>query len=220
MGKWSRLKTLPVARVIPVAAVFLRLLMRTWRIGVEDRSGILERDGQGPLIYVFWHNRILPVTAAFLRVYPRWRKGVSVLTSASRDGDVLAAAAGSLGMGAVRGSSSRRGAVALRECLSLLAEGGDVAVTPDGPRGPRYVFGPGVIHLAGRSGAAIQPIHVRVGAAWRLRTWDGFVIPKPFARVEVELAPLERVGACVVESESGFEAERRRIEELLQPAEE
>jgi len=168
------------------------------------------------VIYAFWHNRILAITAAFLRVYPRGRGGVLVLTSASKDGMWLGALAGRLGMGSVRGSSSRRGATAMRELIEKVEQGHDIAITPDGPRGPRYELGPGMIYLAQRTGVPIIPIHARFGRHWRLKTWDGFCIPRPFSRIEVTLAPPVAIPGALAGED--FEAERRRIESLLRAA--
>jgi lysophospholipid acyltransferase (LPLAT)-like uncharacterized protein len=165
------------------------------------------------VIYAFWHNRILAITAAFLRVYPPGRRGVLVLTSASKDGMWLGALAGRLGMGSVRGSSSRRGATAMRELIEKVEQGHDIAITPDGPRGPRYELGPGMIYLAQRARIPIVPIHARFGRHWRLKTWDGFCIPKPFSRIDVTLAPTLNVPEQLDERQ--FEEERRKIESLL-----
>jgi len=200
----------------PVAVGLLRGLFRTLRIDVRDESGILREPPGFPLIYTFWHNRILAVAASFLRFYPAGRRGVTVLTSPSRDGEILARVVGGLGMGAVRGSSSRRGATALRECLQIVENGGDLAITPDGPRGPRYQLGPGLLLIVQQSSARIQPVHVRFGRALRLRTWDGFTIPAPFSRIQLTLGPYEDVAAT--SGEEMFEAERIRIENLLKPA--
>lgn len=194
-------------------AALLRILFLTLRIRVDDQAGHLVAPANAPVIYAFWHNRILAITAAFLRVYPRERRGVLVLTSASKDGMWLGALAARLGMGSVRGSSSRRGATAMRELIAEVERGHDIAITPDGPRGPRYELGPGMIYLAQRAGVPIIPIHARFGRHWQLKTWDGFRIPKPFSRLDVTLAPEVRIGAELDETE--FEAERRRIESLL-----
>ena len=101
---------------------------------------------------------------------------------------MVARAMAVFGLGAVRGSSSRRAVAALVGLKRALLEGLDVCLTPDGPRGPRYRIQPGIIKLAEATGAPIVPIHVRFSSAWRLKTWDRFVIPKPFSRVEVTFA--------------------------------
>ena len=162
----------------------------------------------------FWHNRILGITLAFLRHYPgKTRKGVNVLTSASRDGEILAQLVGQFGMDAVRGSSSRRGSRALRELIDLVENGCDIAITPDGPRGPRYSFGPGAISLAQLTAAPIAPVHAKFSRCLRMKTWDGFIIPLPFSKVSVTVDDPIHVPRELNDEE--FEATRSRVETLL-----
>ncbi len=194
-------------------ACTLRALFATWRLRVHDRGGFLADPPPTPVIYTFWHNRILAVTAAFRRVYPRGRRGVLVLTSASKDGMWLGQLAARLGMGSVRGSSSRRGATAMRELLEKVAAGYDIAITPDGPRGPKYRLGAGLVYLAQKAGIPVIPIHARFGRCLRLRTWDGFTIPLPFSRVEVTLDP--EVRFAETRDEADFEAQREKMESVL-----
>jgi len=209
----------PVAASVPqrlgaaVGAGMLRTLFATLRIELRDPADFVGNAPRTPVIFAFWHNRILAITASFLRSYPAGRGGVLVLTSASKDGMWLGELASRLGMGSVRGSSSRRGATAMRELLEAVGKGHDIAITPDGPRGPRYELGPGMIYLAQRAGIPIIPMHARFGAHWRLRTWDGFCIPKPFSKLEVTVGRPEEIPAPAGEKE--FESERRRIESLL-----
>jgi lysophospholipid acyltransferase (LPLAT)-like uncharacterized protein len=194
-----------------VGAALMRALFATLRLRVHDPHGFLSDPPPQPVIYAFWHNRILAITAAFLRVYPRGRRGVLVLTSASKDGMWLGELAGRLGMGSVRGSSSRRGATAMRELLDRVAEGYDIAITPDGPRGPRYEMGSGLVYLAQKAGLPVIPCHARFHGAIRLKTWDRFAIPRPFARLDVTLGEALRVAP----DDADLEAERKRIESVL-----
>lgn len=199
-----------------VAATLLRLLFCTIRLRISGLSPEeLARLPTGAII-CFWHNRILGISLAFLRHYPAGRRGVNVLTSPSRDGEILAGIMHRLGMGSVRGSSSRRGARALRELVRLLEDRADVAITPDGPRGPRYVLGPGVIHLAETTGAPIYPVHAAFSNAVRMKTWDGFIIPLPFSRISVTVDPALCIAAGLSQSE--FEAARLKLEILLKNA--
>lgn len=192
----------------------LRLLFLTLRLDFEDRSGFTKNVLRSPVIMCFWHNRILGITLAFIRHYPgKTRKGVNVLTSASRDGEILAQIAGQFGMDAVRGSSSRRGSRALRELVDLAENGCDIAITPDGPRGPRYSFGPGAISLAQLTATPIAPVHAKFSRYFRMKTWDGFIIPLPFSRVSVTVDNPIRVPRELSNEE--FEAMRSRVEILL-----
>ena len=197
-----------------VAAGLARLVFSTIRLRITDRSGFLTDPPAGPRILVFWHNRITAISIGFLRHYPAKhpsRKGVSVLTSPSKDGDILAGVMANLGMGSVRGSSSRRGSTAIRELSALLEAGTDLAITPDGPRGPKYALGPGAVFLAQKTGVPIIPIHARYHGAIRLKTWDSFGIPLPFSRVDIVMDPYLTIDPEATDLES----ERLRLETLL-----
>jgi lysophospholipid acyltransferase (LPLAT)-like uncharacterized protein len=192
-------------------------LMRGWcatlRFEIDDRCGIGGGGGiDGPVIYALWHNRIFCVPSGWRKACRGSRRAV-VLTSASHDGAMLARAVGVFGLGSVRGSSSRRGVAALVALRKTLREGIDVCVTPDGPRGPRYVLQPGLVKLAEASGAPVVPIHVELGASWRLKSWDRFRLPKPFSRVRVIFDRALAVPPGL--SEGGFETWRGRIESVL-----
>jgi hypothetical protein len=191
--------------------------MRCWaatlRYEIEDRCGITTPGShQGAVIFALWHNRIFTIPPIWWKTGGNGRKSV-VLTSASKDGAVLSRAMEVFGLGAVRGSSSRRAVAALIGMKRSLKEGFDVCITPDGPRGPRYVFHPGVIKLAESSGAPIVPIHASYTAAWRLKSWDGLVIPKPFSRVKVIFDAMLVVPPKL--DEAGFETQRQAVQAIL-----
>ena len=197
-----------------IAAGLARIVFSTLRLRVTDHSGFLSDPPSGPRILVFWHNRIPAIAIGFLRHYPRHhpsRKGVSVLTSPSKDGDILAGVMASLGMGSVRGSSSRRGSTAIRELTALLGSGTDLAITPDGPRGPKYSLGPGAVFLAQKTGVPIMLLHARYHRAIRLKTWDQFAIPLPFSRIDITIDPYISIDPEAADLES----ERLRLEHHL-----
>ncbi len=196
-----------------LAGWFMRLWCLTLRLDIVDRCG-LGKPGtfEGPVIYALWHNRIFPVPAAWRRLCGRSRPTV-VLTSASHDGAMLARAVGVFGLGAVRGSSSRRGVAALVAMRQALRGGTDVCVTPDGPRGPRYVLQPGVAKIAQTAGAPVIPIHVEFSRAWKMKSWDRFRVPGLFSRVRVIFD--EALAMPPGLSEGDFETWRSRIEEIL-----
>lgn len=196
------------------ANIIFRLLFATIRLRFDDRIGFTTGRYEKPVIMCFWHNRILGITLGHLRQYPhRRRAGVTVLTSPSRDGEIIAQVAKGFRMGAVRGSSSRRGGQSVRELIRLVQAGGDIAITPDGPRGPRYKLGPGAILLAQVTGAVLAPVHATFSRCLRLKTWDGFIIPLPFSTVSVTVDEMIPVPRELTDEE--FEALRVRVETQL-----
>lgn len=188
----------------------IRFLGMTLRVGVVGEVERWRRWPE-PLIYVVWHNRIAVLPYLWRRSFPR-REAV-VLTSASKDGAVLGSAVGVFRMGAVRGSSSRRGAAAMVGLRRAAREGKDLAFTPDGPRGPQYVMQGGVVKMAQATGLVVVPISVEYERCWRLRTWDEFRIPKPFSKVRVVFGEGVKVRRDLTAEE--FEEEREKLEERL-----
>jgi lysophospholipid acyltransferase (LPLAT)-like uncharacterized protein len=215
--KRSKIEVLSPSKrwVIFAASALVKLLCWTYRYRFLDRSGVLAPDASlAPVVMLMWHNRIFSMPTIFKRFYPfNRRKGLLVLTSASRDGAVLAEFVKNFGMGSVRGSSSRRGGAALIELTRQLNNGFDICITPDGPRGPRYTLGPGALLLAQRCAAPILPFSVEYSACWRFKSWDGFILPKPFSRINVTLEPCIRVRKT--ETNEAFEQERQRIHEMI-----
>jgi lysophospholipid acyltransferase (LPLAT)-like uncharacterized protein len=194
------------ARVVSFCvAWFIRLYSLTLRIRIDDRAGIYTLDG--PVIWAFWHNRLLLLPV----IYRRWarHRKLCVLTSPSRDGAVLAGIVKRFGIGSVRGSSNKRAAQSLVECRRRLLAGWDLGVTPDGPRGPVYVAAPGVIQLARLTGRPLMPVQVEYSRKWRLKSWDRFQIPRPFSRVTlISLPP-------VTLAEGSMEEASAKLAELL-----
>jgi len=195
-----------------LGSLLVKLLCATLRYTLIDEAGFLDGPFPKPVVMLIWHNRILGMPTVFRRYYPK-RKGLLVLTSASRDGAYLSEFVKNFGMGSVRGSSSRRGAAALLDLVRKLEEGYDLCITPDGPRGPKYKLGGGAVLLSQRCQAPLMPCLVDYTAYWRLKSWDGFAIPKPFARMQVTILPLIEVPAT--DSDQAFEAERQQVEKVM-----
>jgi lysophospholipid acyltransferase (LPLAT)-like uncharacterized protein len=180
--------------IIRLGGWLIGLLGRTWRMRIYGREALLRRERGDPrVVFTLWHGQMLPILWAH-------RQPTGVLISEHRDGEIIAQIIRRFGFFGVRGSSSRGGARALLECVQVLRAGADVAITPDGPRGPRHSFAPGALVVAYRAGAPHVSIVSHADRVWRLRSWDGFEIPKPFARVTVVYgAPRAVVGADVRE---------------------
>ncbi len=165
------------ARVGPVV---IGMLARTWRVSAMNTKAFEGlRHAAQPFVFAFWHAQILPL------VWQHRDERVAVLISTHADGEIIARICEALGHRTIRGSTSRGGARALVEIARMLKHGTEVAITPDGPRGPPHSIAPGVLYAAHRANAPIVPIHVHASRAWHLATWDRFMIPKPFARLTI-----------------------------------
>jgi lysophospholipid acyltransferase (LPLAT)-like uncharacterized protein len=160
-----------------------------------------------PVIYVVWHARLLMLP------YLYRDRGLRVLVSRSRDGEMIARLVRRFGFVVVRGSSSRGGAEGLRGLARALREGHSVIVVPDGPRGPSETVKPGVVVLARLTGAPVVPMALGASSEWRARSWDGFRVPKPFARCVVRFGGPVRVGRPA--GRRADESPRKEIEAAL-----
>lgn len=164
-------------------SLLLRLWLMTLRIRVRPEVKQALFSDRNPFIIVFWHNRLL-IASELHRRFRKWSK-VNGLVSPSSDGAWLAAFFRLLGIGAVRGSSGRRGGQAMLEIHKRLAAGDDIAITPDGPRGPAYRFNPGTALIAQITHCTVVLVPSKFHCAIRLKTWDGFYIPLPFSRIDI-----------------------------------
>ena len=136
-----------------------------------------------PIAIVLWHNRLF-LAAEIVRRFRRGRPAYA-LVSASQDGAWLTAFFSLIGLRTIRGSSSRLGREAASALVETLRAGHDIGVTPDGPRGPCYEMKPGGVIVARRTRAPMLLVGAEFASAWRLRSWDGFYVPKPFSRVRM-----------------------------------
>lgn len=172
------------------------LLGKTLRISWRGRENLQEvrKSGQR-VIYALWHGRLLILTFAH-----RWQK-VHVLISQHRDGEFVARTVQRLGFVPIRGSTTRGGTQAIFQMVSKIQDGYDLAITPDGPKGPPHKVQSGAIYIAQRSGLPIMPISASAKSAWRLKSWDNFLIPKPFSRAVIILGKPVFVSQNATENE-------------------
>ena len=175
----------------------LALLMRLWGRTLRFHWGADVQalmDGEDPpSVIILWHNRLF-TAPLFYRRYFRQRK-LANLISASKDGAWFAAFVGRLGMGYVRGSRYNRGTQAVRDLIAINNDGFDIAITPDGSRGPIYDMKPGGVTVAMKTGAPIILLSFNHTGAWRLKSWDRFFIPHPFSRIEVRIDAVGQASA-------------------------
>jgi hypothetical protein len=207
------MRRLVYALAVPVGMGLLSFFWATCRIVRVQGGGHLESrlfNGQGAVI-CYWHRHQL-LCWKYLRGLIDRGARIGWLISASVDGEVPSAAARRMGGGIVfRGSTTAGGAQALRTmCKALAREHTSIAATPDGPSGPHSQFKPGVVKLAQLSGAPLVPIAWAARHAWVLRTWDRFVIPRPFTRVVVA------VGEPVTVSRDADDAEVMRLQQHME----
>lgn len=172
------------------AGTLVSAVAASWRVevvGAESYRTVAE-EGRG-FLFLLWHEALLPL------LWHHRREDIAIVVSEAQDGRYLAAYADRLGYRCLLGSSTRGGARALLGAVRALEAGTTVAFTPDGPRGPRRVVKPGILAAAARSGAWVLPIHAVADPCWRLRSWDRFVVPWPFARVRIGYGSPFRVPA-------------------------
>jgi len=189
----------------------LRLWERTLSYEIDDRAGIVDKPVTENYIGALWHNRLLIFPLVLRRFFPQ-RSGAALI-SASHDGDLLAEAIHRFDYDVIRGSSSRLGASAILQLTQMLASGRDVVITPDGPRGPVYQLGPGIIFLAQKSGASVLPMNLEYSHCWRIGSWDKFIVPRPFAKVRVVIDQPHCVKTTATPEE--FESERLSLQNTM-----
>jgi lysophospholipid acyltransferase (LPLAT)-like uncharacterized protein len=195
-------------------AVFLvaSAVSATLRYRWIDRTGYFDDGSAGPAIYCVWHNRLalcLVPYFGYVRKHNR-TPGMAALVSASKDGAFLASILECFGVQPVRGSSSRRGPQALLELAGWAERGYDLAITPDGPRGPRYVVQEGIMGLALVTGLPIIPASYQLSWKIQAKSWDRFQIPLPFSSCDVVLEKPVRV------PREATDAERERLRQQLE----
>ena len=137
---------------------------------------------QTPVIMTLWHGELglLPFFYAYeMRKPPR----LSVIISEHKDGELITRTVAHVGLDAVRGSSTRGGAKALIGAIRKMKEGSDIAITPDGPKGPRHHVHEGIVMLARKLDVPIVALSIEADRYWQFKSWDRFVLPKPFSKV-------------------------------------
>lgn len=173
-----------------VGVWLVRALGWTWRIRVTHDGGLRRlREANGPFIYSLWHGHMLPL------LYHHRDQGVAILISEHSDGEIIARIAASFGFRPIRGSTSRGAARALLGLARVLTDGGLLAITPDGPRGPAKSYAPGAAIVAQRTRAPVIGAAASAKWSWRLKTWDRFLIPLPFSVVHVAYSDPVRIEA-------------------------
>lgn len=179
----------PQRVLLACLAALLRLWWRTLRFRWSaDVQSVMEAPPRSSVV-ILWHNRLFAAPEFFRRYFAGRR--LATLISASADGAWLAALVRRLGMSPIRGSHYKRGVQAVREMIVAQEAGCDIAVTPDGSRGPMYDLKPGAVAVALKTGAPFVLFSLNFSRAWRLKSWDRFYLPLPFSRIEVGMDRIE-----------------------------
>lgn len=162
----------------PIGALFIRILASTTRKRFHFPSSFPDE----PVIFAFWHADILMEPYSYIKI--RRAIKIKLLISEHFDGELIAKIIAYFGFGTIRGSSRKGGTKALIQALKSLSEGYDIGITPDGPKGPRYSISDGVVIMAQKRNAKVVVLNSVPSRYWQLSSWDKFVIPKPFCRID------------------------------------
>lgn len=191
----------------------IKLWQLTLRLEVNEKDLSQLQMPSTPSLVLFWHNRLF--------IVPQWRNKYDTthipyagLVSGSKDGAWIAGVYRLYGVKAVRGSSSWRGDAALRDALRTIKNGSHLAMTPDGPRGPIYKFKPGAAAIAKMANCPIMLCSSYFENSWKLKSWDSFILPKPFSRVITQGIRYENIQAVPGETleEKSLFLERKLLE--------
>jgi lysophospholipid acyltransferase (LPLAT)-like uncharacterized protein len=203
-----------VLAVVPrLVWVLLWIVSRTWRfeeIAAEGVTPLVFGLGAGAEIFCFWHQCVLPCSVYYRRTH------ATILISRSFDGELITRILELFGFHAVRGSSSRGAKEGLLGLARVIESGGPAIFTADGPRGPIYRTKMGPIKLAQMTGAPIGSFHLEPERAWAMRSWDRFLVPKPFTRIVVSWGPWTEVPRDLAADE--FESKREELNAAIEIA--
>lgn len=191
-----------------IGSNFARILFSTVKIGEKPVGYPRQLKCQGKnVIYAYWH--------AFMLIpgYVARNLGIKVLISRHMDGEYITHISRQLGFDAVRGSTTRGGVKALMKMVRDTDKGASFIITPDGPRGPRFIVQPGIIFLAQKTGFPIIPVSLGLTNYWKLPSWDRFRIPKPFSKAMIIYGDPLTIPSKLEKSE--IEVYRKLLEKVL-----
>ncbi|MEL7061849.1 MAG: lysophospholipid acyltransferase family protein [Acidobacteriota bacterium] len=204
----------PGRALLSIAGHLLRWLLlalgATWRVRVVEGEATLREvvTARRPVLLSFWHEGTVAAAHLLYRRMHRAGFPITLLASQSRDGELVTRVAAAWRVETVRGSSTRGGLAAMRSLhRSIARRGSSPILIPDGPKGPARVAKPGALVLSQASSAPILPFGFAADRAWRLRSWDRLLVPKPFARVAVAVGAPRQVAASI----RGAALERERL---------
>jgi len=175
----EKIKTFLLLKAIPfILQLFVRFIYLTNK-KVYHHAKIDENE---PIVVAFWHGELLMQPFNYQKLRPN--SMVKAMISNHKDGEAITRVVEFLGIGSIRGSSSKGGAKALISTIKELKSGNDIAITPDGPRGPRFSIADGIVAISKKSNAKIVVFNCKPTKYWQMKSWDKFIIPKPFGTIE------------------------------------
>jgi len=192
---------------------FVRAYAWTFRLEVENEATwMMYHQNGGRVLLCTWHQQFFAAIRHFQN-YRAHRPGLII--SRSKDGEIIASVASRTGWDPVRGSSSRGGVEAMRQLIEKLRQTRLAGHIVDGPQGPVGVVKNGLIRIAHAADAVIVPFYVSANRAWYFKSWDRFMLPKPFSRVRLHFGEMIRLTAT--EDEAECEAQRFQVERIMLP---
>ncbi len=189
--------------------LIIRIIGFTWFIKIDNpfNSPTPKNAKDKKIIFAFWHNRIAVMTYFYRNC------NITAMISQSRDGELIAKTAKLLGHNAVRGSSTRNSKQALDEAIELLKQNKNLAITPDGPQGPKYKLKAGIIDMAKKTGALIIPMSYKSTRNYVFSSWDNFILPKPFSKITISFGKPIKVPKKL--SSEDFELIKNKTENIM-----
>ncbi|QDF30078.1 lysophospholipid acyltransferase family protein [Halarcobacter anaerophilus] len=173
------MKLFLVTKVVPF---IMQLFVRFIYISSKKVFHHPKIDSKEPFIVAFWHGELLMQPFNYKRIRPKGK--VSAMISEHKDGEAITRTVEYLGIDSIRGSSTRGGAKALIGAIKELKAGYDIAITPDGPKGPRHSVADGIVAISQKTNARILIFNCRPTKYWQFNSWDKFIVPKPFGKLE------------------------------------
>lgn len=161
----------------PVGFILILLLRLSCRIRIDASKDL----SSSPFIVAFWHGELLFQPFLYRKI--RGSHPIAVMISEHFDGEIIARIIAFFGFETVRGSGRKNGVKALLAAIKKLESGYDIAITPDGPKGPRHSVADGIVAMAQKKSVPVVAFHIEASRYWRLKSWDGFIIPKPFSSI-------------------------------------
>ena len=163
--------------------IFIFMIMKLLWFTYRKKYHFIDAPIEGQCMAVTWHSELLIAPQVYRKL--RKKQKTAAIIAQHYDGELIARTLSFLKILPLRGSSRRGAKAVLIAAISALKEGYSIMITPDGPKGPRYTMSDGAVSLALRSNLPLMVVNYQANSFWQLNSWDKFVIPKPFTRLEI-----------------------------------